>query len=80
MPRYFFSARRAGDLAVDPEGTELPDLTAALREAELSLRELVADTIKSGSSHALPDSMVVFDARGEEVGQVSTIEILSQRK
>jgi hypothetical protein len=36
-------------LILDPEGTEMPDLDAALTEAERSARELLADLLKSGS-------------------------------
>ena len=49
MPRYYFHIRSSAGLILDPEGTEMPDLDAALTEAERSARELLADLLKSGS-------------------------------
>ena len=47
MPRYFFNLRhRPGPagLAVDPEGNELPDLSAAREHALFVARDLIART------------------------------------
>jgi hypothetical protein len=49
MPHYYFHIRSSAGLILDPEGTEMPDLDAALTEAERSARELLADLLKSGS-------------------------------
>lgn len=76
MTRFFFSLSKDNDLSVDTEGTELPDLATAKREAERSLRELLADAIKSGDS-ALPDGLVVHNERGTEVHSVLMRDIIS---
>jgi len=43
MPLYYFHIRHRNELEVDPDGTELPDLDAALTEALLVARELTAE-------------------------------------
>ena len=50
MPRYYFNIRSSTGLIVDPDGTDLPDLAAALTEAERSARELLADLLKAGAT------------------------------
>lgn len=47
MPRYYFNIRfRPGPkgLAVDPEGEELPNLTAAKKRALEAARDMIATT------------------------------------
>lgn len=46
MSRYYFHIPEPNS---DPEGTELPDLAAARREALLAAREILANAIKTGS-------------------------------
>jgi hypothetical protein len=65
MPRFYFSLRKNGNLTVDTEGTELADLEAAKREANMALRELLANVIKAaGRDEMIPDTIIVFDERG----------------
>ena len=45
MPHYYFQIRDGDDLIRDDEGIELPDLSAARREAVLSARDIVSDAI-----------------------------------
>jgi hypothetical protein len=40
VPRYFFAIRRPGRVKDDPQGTELPDVEAALSYAESKIVEL----------------------------------------
>ena len=79
MPRYFFSQRKDGDHSVDLEGAELADLPAAKREAELSLRELLAEAIKINDERMLPDGFVVLDEQGNEVHSINIRDILPKR-
>lgn len=79
MPRYFFSLRKNGNLAVDTDGTHLTDLAAAKREAELSLRELLADAIKARQEENLPDKLIVFDDQGDEVYSLAMIDVFPKR-
>ncbi|MGE7368354.1 DUF6894 family protein [Neorhizobium sp. NPDC001467] len=48
MPRYFFHNRKPNSLEEDPEGVELPSNTAALEEAVLAAREVLADGVSKG--------------------------------
>ncbi|TCR00417.1 hypothetical protein [Neorhizobium sp. JUb45] len=48
MPRYFFNYRINSILEKDPEGAELPSDTAALDEARLAARELLAAKVRQG--------------------------------
>lgn len=47
MPRYFFNARRPDGLLPDPEGEDLPDLTAA--------RAMAADVAREMARNAPPE-------------------------
>lgn len=78
MPRYFFSIRTDDNLAVDPEVYDLTNAEAAMREAELTLRELAAEVIVSGEGR-IPDCVVVFDEQGNEVYRLNTEEIIRRR-
>jgi hypothetical protein len=48
MPRFFFHLRTAQDLFVDPDGSELPNVSAARGEALVALRHIVADRLLRG--------------------------------
>ena len=48
MPRFFFHSRLQGQTYLDPEGSDLPDLTAALAEATRSARDITADELRRG--------------------------------
>jgi len=74
MPRFFFSVRRDDVLTVDTEGSDLPDVERAKREAEMTLRELLAHAIKAGAE-SLPEGIVVFDAQGDEIYSFQLDEI-----
>ncbi len=40
MPRYFFTIRGRDRIRTDPEGTDLPNVAAALSHAEHTIRAL----------------------------------------
>ncbi|HWF64548.1 MAG TPA: hypothetical protein VN685_08060 [Rhizomicrobium sp.] len=46
--RYFFHIRDEGGLIMDREGTELPDIDAARKEARLSARDFAMDDLRGG--------------------------------
>jgi hypothetical protein len=51
MPRYFFNIAHPGEPSIpDEEGEQLEDLAAARQEAVASLRDLIADAAKRGST------------------------------
>lgn len=47
--RFFFHLRNGDQLIEDPDGTELPDLEAALTDARVSARHLLADKLRAGA-------------------------------
>ena len=69
MPRFFFHVRDGDSLTEDPDGSELPDLAAALAEALAAARELAAERIKAGKG---PDGrrFEIGDAAGRTLATV----------
>lgn len=49
MPMYFFNLRQDDGLLEDPDGSELPDLAAAYREAIEGARDILAAYVKAGT-------------------------------
>jgi hypothetical protein len=60
VPRYFL---HIDELDTDPEGSELPDLEAAHREAILAAREMLAERIISGAED-VPTRIIIADEAG----------------
>ena len=75
MQRFYFHVRSGDALTADDEGADFPNLTAALREAALAARELLAEAIKSGRLD-VPDAFVVADTSGQELGSVRLAAVL----
>ena len=75
MGRFYFHVRMGEELIPDEEGRDLPDVPAALREAQLAARELLADAIKAGKDH-VPDAFVIADEAGRSVGTVALATVL----
>ena len=61
MPLYYLHIRNGDKLEVDPDGTELPDLEAALTEALKVARELVGEVADLGRDAVIE----VADGSGE---------------
>ncbi len=78
MPRYYFHIRNADDVALDEEGTDLPELNAAHREALAPAGELLAKAIKEGKN-VVPESIVIADANGQELMSVPLKHALPSR-
>ena len=72
--RRFFHLRTGDELIPDEEGTDLPNFSAAQREALLGARELLAEAIKNGKQK-VPDAFVIVD----EAGQALETLLLSSR-
>jgi hypothetical protein len=64
--RYYFHFRHGDSLETDDVGTDLPHLSAAVREAELAAREVLADAIK-GRRPTVPEAVVITDDSGVEL-------------
>lgn len=75
MARFYFHLVEDASLATDDEGTELPDLSAAVREAELAARELLAEAIKANKSH-VPEAVIVADHSGERLHTLPLAAVL----
>jgi hypothetical protein len=75
MPIYFFHIRGGEAQAEDKEGTDLPDLEAAMREARESAREIVADNLRAKED---VDSrrIEVADSDGRVLGTVTIRDVL----
>jgi len=48
MTRYFFHIRDGDKLLEDFDGTELPDLRAAVADARMSAQEIMGERLKRG--------------------------------
>jgi hypothetical protein len=59
----------------DEEGSELPDIDAARREALAAARELLAEAIKFERPQ-VPDCLIIVDADGHELMTVLLKEVL----
>ena len=75
MGRFYFDVRAGYELTFDDEGMDLPDLSAAKREAVLSARELLAEAIKSGKQ-TVPEAFVIADEAGRSLATVPLATVL----
>jgi len=64
MPVYFLSVRDHGQLFRDPDGSLLPDLSAARTEAIVCARELMAEGIAASGLIRIERSVEISDATG----------------
>jgi hypothetical protein len=78
MPRYYFHIRSSAGLIRDPDGTELPDLAAALAEAERSARDLLADLLKAGDV-VDGQAFEISDAEGSVLARLPFRDVLRLR-
>ena len=63
MPLYYLHIRNSDKLEMDPDGTELPDLEAALTEALKVARELVGEVDDLGRDAVIE----IADGSGETI-------------
>jgi hypothetical protein len=75
MARYFFHVVVGDQLILDEEGTELPDLAAAQREAKLGARELLGEAIKSGKQ-TVADGFVIANEAGRTLETFPFAEVI----
>jgi hypothetical protein len=72
---YHFHIREQGTLILDEEGSELPNLAAARAEARASVRDLLAEEMKSGD--AKPDrSIEITDPSGRLLECIAVSKVL----
>jgi hypothetical protein len=77
MGRFYFHLRAGDELIRDDEGVDLPDFSAARREATLAARELLAEAIKSGRPK-VPDAFVIVDEVGRTLDAVPLAAVLPE--
>jgi hypothetical protein len=74
MPRFFFNMRVEGALVIDDDGTELPDLDAAVEDAKGGARDLIASQIRANSPSILENSFEINDDHGQLLRTVQFAE------
>lgn len=79
ISRYYFNLRLVGDQVIaDQDGSDLPDIAAARREAMTAARQILAEAIKSGSEN-IPEAFVIADSEGRELATVTLAAALPKR-
>ena len=64
-------------MIVDVEGLDLPNVSAARREAIKSAREILAAAIRAGQAK-VPDAFVISDGAGRALDTVPLAEVLPE--
>ncbi|SFC93563.1 DUF6894 family protein [Devosia psychrophila] len=67
MPRFYFHYRTDDQLIPDTDGSDLPDLEAAERNAASLAKAIVERAASTGGDTRLPRSIEITDAAGEEL-------------
>lgn len=67
MPRFYFHYRTDDEMIPDIDGSELPDLEAAEHNAAALAKAIVEHAASTGGDTALPRSIEITDADGEEL-------------
>ena len=69
MGRFYFHLKDGDELTLDEEGSELPGIDAARKEALQAARELLGEAIRQGAEKVW-EALVIADGDGR------TIEVL----
>ena len=75
MVRFYFHIQMREKILPDLDGIELPDIATATDEALLTLREMLADAIRTGNKN-MPDRLIITDSVGRELAVVSLADAL----
>jgi hypothetical protein len=79
MSRYYLHLKDFdGNITEDEEGSELPSLAAAKKDAMLDMHELVADAVKRGDELRC-EAIVVADEKGTVLAAVPLVAALPSR-
>ena len=78
MPRFYFHIQDQSGYTPDPEGQELPDAEAALREAMSATREILGETLLHGGTlnHR---TIEIADENGHVVARVNSRDVLFEQ-
>jgi hypothetical protein len=75
MGRFYFHLQADGQIVLDDDGVDLPDLSAAEHEAILAARELLAEAIMCGRPD-VPEAFVIADEEGRALAIVPFTAVL----
>jgi len=75
--RFYFHLRAGDELLIDDEGADLPDLSAARREAAQAARELLAEAIRAGKEE-IPEAFVIADEDGRTLDTIALAAVLPE--
>jgi hypothetical protein len=75
MGRFFFHLSRGDAVIPDDEGSDLPDVSSAVREAQLVACDLIADALRSGKDE-VPSAVIIADEAGRSIGTVALSTVL----
>ena len=76
MPKFYFDLRKEGDLVLDEEGADFPEITSAVEDAKAAARELIGEHIKMNDTSILTYSFEIADENGTPVRTVEFNEAL----
>jgi hypothetical protein len=76
MPRFYFNIHRRGRAIADFEGVELPDIDAAIEEAQAAAREMIAEGVKANRPLVLGYAFEIADEAGTVLRTVKFTESL----
>jgi hypothetical protein len=77
--QFYLHLVAKGEIVTDEEGTDLPDVKAAIREAQSALREIVAAAIKAADDDAVPDAIIVTDGSGREIQHLLAASVIPRK-
>jgi hypothetical protein len=75
VPRHYFDIRRGGEHNKHPEGTALPNIEAARKEAHASTRDLLADLLK-GEKEIDRRVIEIVDESGAVLDRIAIRDVL----
>jgi hypothetical protein len=64
LPRLFFHIQKRDQIVADDEGQQFPNLDDARIDAIASIRDIVAERVRTGKNLAAGDSLQVADEAG----------------
>lgn len=76
MPLYYFNINHNGRVVPDEEGSDLPDLKAAVIEAQECAREMLADHVRARAS-TTGKRIEITDEHGTVLGSVPLLDMLN---
>jgi hypothetical protein len=73
--RFYFHLSAGEQVIIDPEGSDLPDVSSAEQEAMEGAREILANAIRDGRED-IPEVFVIADESGRLLATVPLLAAL----